>query len=273
MVTEHHTKKIAILGCGNMGGAIARGMQRAKLNFQYFCYTPEHDQAEALAAEIGGVCTHDLAALPPCDFYLIACKPQQHKDLAAALMPNLHKDAHLISIMAGIGLAKLRAIYPNANSITRVMPNLPCQVGLGAAGIVFEKTTDETIREQVRNIFRATSLVIDIADDALMHAVGATVGSGPGYFFEFARVLTNATIAFGIPEADAKKMITQLFVGSAEFLAKSGQTPEELRNRVSSKGGITAKALEVLQNANFEGLLTNMLAAAVKRSEELGAEY
>lgn len=261
--------KLAVLGCGNMATAILKGFAPTTKNFSYFLYTPTQTRAVILAKMTGGKAITKLSDLPSCDFYLIACKPQQFEVLAKDLNPLLSKNGVIVSVMAGVSTKTMMQKLPNAKKFVRTMPNTPCLIGEGVTGMFFTPNMTREEKKIVEEIFSAVSKVFVFDDEEMLDVTVAATGSGPAYVFEAALDIAQKMISLGMKKNTAFDMVKQLFKGSSLLMEKSEESPEELRKKVTSKGGTTEAALNVLWKEDLKGIFDRAIDAAYTRAKEL----
>jgi pyrroline-5-carboxylate reductase len=200
--------------------------------------------------------------------FVVALKPQAFREAGPALKPYVDAATLVVSIMAGTTIASLGEVL--GGHIVRAMPNTPAAIGRGITVAVAAKDVSEAQRETADGLLRATGLVEWVNDEGLMDAVTAVSGSGPAYVFLLAEELARAGVASGLPEALAIKLARETVAGSGELLHRSELSAAVLRQNVTSPGGTTAAALEVLMEKDgLQSLLTRAVAAATKRSKEL----
>jgi pyrroline-5-carboxylate reductase len=258
---------ILILGAGRMGGALIQGWRRAG------AFAPEQlivrDPALSDAAAVGGARLNPPdAALAEAGTVLLAVKPQIWRDVAAEAAPRLAADAVIVSIAAGVRSGDISAAFGGRRT-ARVMPTTAVAVGKGAASIV---AADAEARARAHAMFDPVGVAVDIADEALMDVTVAVSGSAPAYLYAFIEALEAAGEAEGLPAEASKALVRATLVGAAALLDQSGEDPAELRRQVTSPGGTTEAALKVLMGQGGLGpLAAKAVAAAVKRSKELGA--
>jgi pyrroline-5-carboxylate reductase len=260
---------IVLAGAGKMGGAmltgwLAQGVAASKL--AVIDPAPSSEIAELTAqglrinpaqADLG-----DVAAL------VVAVKPQMFLDAAPQLRALVTSSTLVLSIMAGVPIAKLSQAC--GGKVVRAMPNTPAAIGRGVTVAVAESGVEKSQRAIADALLRATGSVEWIEDEALMDAVTAVSGSGPAYVFLLAEELARAGIAAGLSPELATRLARETVAGSGELLHRSELSSETLRKNVTSPGGTTAAALEVLMgNGGFQPLLARAVAAAAKRSREL----
>ena len=196
-------------------------------------------------------------------------KPQIAGDVLPTVAAMVQSNTLVLSIMAGKTLSFLQAALPRA-AIVRAMPNTPAAIGRGITVAVPNAavTTEQRLRAQ--HLLAASGHVEWVSDEALMDAVTAVSGSGPAYVFLLAEALTHAGIEAGLPEALAGKLARDTIAGAGELLHRSPLDPSTLRKNVTSPGGTTAAALEVLMGSDaLDALMCQAVAAATKRSREL----
>ncbi len=215
--------------------------------------------------KLGVRVTQENAETAACDFLLLAVKPQVFVEAVASLR---HADRLpvVISIMAGKTRRAIRQSLPSAK-IARVMPNLPCAVGAGMAGMDTSELSEEE-RVFVEGLFRSVGQTAEV-EEALLDAVTGISGSGPAYVYLFLRALIRAGVAHGLTEERAKQLALQTIAGGVEMARRSERSPDELIAAVSSKGGTTVAALESFRKDDFEGSVLRAVDAAVCRAKEL----
>ncbi len=265
------TGSFGFLGYGNMGSAIAAGLlARGTLQSrQLWAYDPV---AERMAeAEKSGIqCAQTPQSLiTACDTLILAVKPQMLDDALAPVKQALPPGLRVVSIMAGISIAKLEERFGSSARIIRVMPNTPALVGAGAAALACNAACTDADAADARTIFESVGIA-EIVPESYMDGVTALSGSGPAYFFYLVECLVAAAVAEGLPEETAQRLAGQTLLGAGQLLVSSGKRPDVLREQVTSKGGTTFAALESFRSADFAGIVRNAYHAAAERSRELG---
>jgi pyrroline-5-carboxylate reductase len=264
------SKTIVLVGAGKMGAALlqgwlARGLDPAKLTV----LEPQPgDDIRALAAR--GVQINPADKSAEAAAIVIAVKPQVADSVVPPLAPMAGASTVAVSIMAGKTLGFLERALPHA-ALVRAMPNTPAAIGRGITVAVPNTRVSAAQRDLAHRLLAATGTVEWIADEKLMDAVTAVSGSGPAYVFLLVESLTRAGIAAGLPADLAAKLARETVAGSGELLHRSALDPATLRQNVTSPGGTTAAALEVLMAAadGLDPLLAKAIAAAAKRSRDL----
>jgi pyrroline-5-carboxylate reductase len=199
---------------------------------------------------------------------VIALKPQTFREAGRALKSFSGPSTLVVSIMAGTTIASIEAAC--GGSVVRAMPNTPAAIGRGITVAVAAKNVSTTQRAVADALLRATGSVEWVDDESLMDAVTAVSGSGPAYIFLLAEELARAGVEAGLPQELATKLARETVAGSGELLHRSDAPSATLRQNVTSPGGTTAAALEVLMGPDgMQSLLTRAVAAATRRSREL----
>ena len=179
----------------------------------------------------------------------------------------------MISIAAGIREATLRDWLGAGAAIVRTMPNTPAMVQSGATALYANPAVTDEQRSIAESILRAVGIAIWVDDESLMDAVTALSGSGPAYFFLFMEALQTAGCELGLPPETARLLTLQTAFGAAKMALESTEDAATLRQRVTSPGGTTERAIAVLQDGGFEALVGKALQAAATRSRELADEF
>ena len=262
--------RLVLLGAGKMGlamleGWLARGLDPRKLTIL------EPQPAKAVKALTRrGVALNPKGKPPDAAAVVIAVKPQSAPDAVPALRPFIGKSTLAVSIMAGRPLRFLEDALPTGTAIVRAMPNTPASVGRGITVACPNAKVTARQRKQTSDLLATIGTVEWTDNEALMDAVTALSGSGPAYVFLLAEAMANAGIAAGLPPALAARLARETVAGSGELLHRSDLEAALLRQNVTSPGGTTAAALEVLMGpGGFDALLTRAIAAATRRSREL----
>jgi len=268
-------KTICFIGGGNMarsliGGLIADGYPAGRLR----AADPAADQRKQLERLFGiRTFADNHAAAEGAGVLVLAVKPQVMHEVAGGLADVVQSARPLvISIAAGIRSADLERWLGGNAAIVRCMPNTPALVQSGATALVATPLVDEAGRELAESILRAVGLTLWLDDEDLMDAVTALSGSGPAYFFLVMEALQAAGEALGLPADSARLLTLQTAFGAAKMALESDEGPEVLRARVTSPGGTTERALEVLEAGELRGLMREALTAARDRARELATQ-
>jgi pyrroline-5-carboxylate reductase len=261
-------KTMAILGCGNMGKALGPGMAQVE-GLEFITFSPTGTRARELAELIQGRFISQVSELPPCDFYLVACKPFQFPELARELKGVLAEGSIVISVMAGLTCEKISALLSH-DRILRCMPNTPVSVGAGATGLYYSNSISEEERAYLASLFESNSKVFSFNQEEEIDIFTAFAGSGPGFIFEMANLLESHLSSYQIEGLNVRELIAQTFWGSSKLMLESTSTPfEELRNQVTSKGGTTEAGLKVMKENNLGQILRETTLQAIAKAKEI----
>jgi pyrroline-5-carboxylate reductase len=258
--------RIALIGAGNMGAALCRGLLNV---FPADALSASDHHAEKLRSlGVKKTSTDPNDILPLADFVILAVKPQSFRDLMRDLRVPLTKKL-IVSVMAGVTLARL-ARATGANAVVRAMPNLGAAVGHGVTGWVASKNVTREQKQLVQKILSSTGIAFELRSEAAIDNLTALSGSGPAYFFLLSEMLEREARRLGFSEDEARRIAEETFVGSAELLARGAGSAKSWRESVTSKGGTTAAALKTLKKHKFDATFRHAIEASRKRSRELG---
>ena len=262
--------RLVLFGAGKMGGALLEGWLRFGLDpAQVAVVEPKPSPQIAGLADRGLRLNPDGRAMTDADAIVIAVKPQTAAEAMPLIAPMLGASTVVISIMAGRTLQFLSGALPPARAFVRAMPNLPAAIGRGITVAVALRINDGQ-RALAQSLLSATGTVEWVEDEALLDAVTALSGSGPAYVFLLAEALAEAGVTAGLPQPLAEKLARETVAGAGELLRRSPLDAAALRESVSSPGGTTAAALEVLMGANgLTPLMIKAIAVATERSRKL----
>lgn len=269
-------KRIAFVGGGNMascllGGLIARGTLAATI----VVAEPLAEQRAKLEGRFGVVTRASGAdAVGEADVVVLAVKPQQMAEAARAIAPVVASRRPLvISIAAGIRLADLARWLGPGVPLVRSMPNLPALIDAGVSALYAGEDVSEEARMDAESILSACGRTVWVPAEEQMDAVTAVSGTGPAYFFLLIEALQAAAVDLGLDPATARTLCIETAQGAGRMAALSDVEPAQLRAQVTSKGGTTAAALEVLEAAGLRAILHEAVTAAARRSRELALDY
>jgi len=203
------------------------------------------------------------------DIIVLAVKPQNLADVMAEFKGKLSPRQLIVSIIAGKSIKSLREGLGH-NAIVRVMPNTPAQIGMGMSVWTAAKEVTQNQKEQAKAILGAMGEEIFAEDEAALDMATAISGSGPAYVFLFIESLVDAAIEIGLPADEARRLVLQTMLGSAEYAKKSGEELARLREMVTSPGGTTAEAMAVFEKSGFRDIIREATGAAYKKARQLG---
>ncbi|MGA9089092.1 MAG: pyrroline-5-carboxylate reductase [Bradyrhizobium sp.] len=260
---------VVLAGAGKMGGAMLSGWLTQGLDAKSVVVIEPQP-----ADDIRALASKGLRLNPPArdvgevTALVVALKPQMFREAGPGLKPFATPSTLVVSIMAGTTIAAIAEIC--GGGVVRAMPNTPAAIGRGITVAVAANNVGAAQRAIADHLLRATGSVEWVEDEGLMDAVTAVSGSGPAYVFLLAEELARAGVEAGLPEALATKLARETVAGSGELLHRSELSSATLRQNVTSPGGTTAAALEVLMGPDgMQSLLTRAVAAATKRSKQL----
>ncbi len=264
---------IAFLGAGNLASAIVRGLLDEKVcaPADLACTSKGGISAGKLAAETGITHEADLVRLlGAADLVIVAFKPQS-LTTADPRLAELTRGKLVLSVLAGKTLATLAKTFPHARNLVRTMPNTPAAIG--ASFTPYCSLTPLTLADRtlVGRLLDALGEYIAL-DEKYFDALTAVGGSGPAFLFEFVSGLRDAGIAAGLPDDVAYHAALETTLGAARLLARGDQSPETLRDKVTSPNGTTAAGLQVLATRQFRATLKETILAATKRAGELSRD-
>ena len=262
---------VGFLGFGNMGGAILRGLiGTGTITADRAVVYDVLEDKRAAAIDVGvGVASSPQALAQACDTLVLAVKPQSMAEALEQMRAGFSPKTLIVTIAAGISIGYIQERLGADARVVRVMPNTPALVNTGAAGIAVSGNCTEDDAATARTIFEAIGIA-ETMPEALIDAVTALSGSGPAYFFYMVECLVQAATAHGLDPDQATRLAAQTVLGAGRLMLESGEAPSVLRERVTSKGGTTAAALEAFRAGGFERLIAAGIDAAVARAKELG---
>jgi pyrroline-5-carboxylate reductase len=260
---------LVLVGAGKMGGAMLQGWLAGKLPPRKVAVLEPQPSKAIKALARRGVRINPKGPIDKVAALVIAVKPQSAPEVLPPLAPWIGAKTVVVSIMAGRTLGFLEAALPGA-AVVRAMPNTPAAIGRGITVAVGNRRVGAVARKLAGALLAATGSVEWVSDEALMDAVTAVSGSGPAYVFLLAEAMAQAGVAAGLPRALAEKLARETVAGSGELLRRLAEPAATLRQNVTSPGGTTAAALEVLMGRDgLEPLMTRAVAAATRRGREL----
>jgi pyrroline-5-carboxylate reductase len=264
---------LAFIGGGNMASAILGGLrQKGVPADQLQVVEPLAAAREQLAQQLGiqahaapGPFLHQAALV------VWAVKPQTFKEAAATVKPHTPQALHL-SVAAGIRSDSIAQWLGNER-VVRCMPNTPALVGRGMTGLFARAAVQDADRALVNQVLQATGQLMWVDQEPLLDAVTALSGSGPAYVYYFIEAMTQAGVHMGLSAEQAKNLAVATFAGAAQLAGSSQESPEVLRQRVTSKGGTTYAALTAMEDSQIKTHFMAALEKARVRAVELGDEF
>jgi pyrroline-5-carboxylate reductase len=264
---------IGFLGAGKMATALARGFVHAGLvqPAALIASDPVEPARAAFARETGGKATASNSEVATAaNVLVIAVKPDQVADVLAELRDVLTPEHLLISIAAGVTLAKIEGALKPGARVIRAMPNTPALVGASATAFAPGKNATPADAELAGKLFSAVGVALP-AKETLLDAVTGLSGSGPAYAFLMIEALSDGGVAAGLPRDVATRLAAQTLLGAAKMVLKTGQHPGALKDMVTSPGGTTIEGLHELEKGEVRAALINAVRAATEKSRRMGA--
>lgn len=258
--------KYGFIGCGNMGGALARAV--AKTTKDILVSDFDIQKAETFAKELGVIVSNNNDIAQNCDRIFLGVKPQVMAEMLSGIKKILSvKKPILISMAAGLSTQKIKELAGNM-PVIRIMPNTPVSVGKGVV-LYCANGVEQNIIDDFANDMAHCGKLYPI-DESLMDAGCSVSGCGPAFMYTFAAAVAKGGEECGLSQKQAIEFAAATMSGAAEMLLTSGKTPEELTNAVCSKGGSTIEGVNTLKNSDFENIVVQCIKAAYKRNQELG---
>ncbi len=267
--------EIGVIGAGNAAEGIIHGVLRNSvlLEDRILASDPNPDRRRAFEQRFHVATTDDNVQLVRDSYILLlAVKPQQYREAVAEFASQVREDHLVVSIMAGVSTAAIEACFPQIRArVVRTMPNLASHVGAGMAGVCPGRYASEADLLRAQRIFDAGGKSVHIQSEELMDAITAVSGTGPAYYYFFTEALMEAAKRIGLSPQYANLLAKQTALGAARMMLESGETPDVLREKVTSPGGTTEAAMACLRaNDVFEKIVAGIVAA-FNRSRELGS--
>jgi pyrroline-5-carboxylate reductase len=262
--------QLALIGAGKMGGAMLDGWLARGLDPATAAVVDPQPGVRVRGLAKRGLKITASPGRTKATVAVVAVKPQDAASVMATLKPIVRKSTLVVSIMAGRTLGFLQDFLPAGTPVVRAMPNLPAAIGRGVTVAVGNRHVAAGERKLATELLAACGVVEWVNDEKLLDAVTAVSGSGPAYVFLLAETLAGAATAAGLPHALAARLARETIAGSGELLRGSKLDAATLRKNVTSPGGTTAAALDILMGpGGFETLLETAVARATRRSREL----
>lgn len=262
-------QKIGFLGCGNMGGALARAAAKQTKHIMLSNRTAA--KAEALAGELGVQVTDNETLARDCDLIFLGVKPQMMADVLAELAPILAQRTDrfvLVSMAAGLKIQAIRRMVGGDYPVLRIMPNTPASIGAGMILTCGDGVTDEG-KAAFFAVMREAGL-FDELPETLIDAGSAVSGCGPAFVYPFVEAMADGAVACGLPRDKAQRYAAQTLLGAAQLILECGAHPGALKDAVCSPGGSTIQGVRALEQGGFRSAVMEAVIAAYEKTVELG---
>ena len=263
---------VGFIGAGKMATALARGFIRAEIVSpkEITASDPFDTARKSFAAAIGAkTVVANLDVAKAATVLILATKPDQVAAALAEISSAFSKNHLLISIAAGVTLAKLEGALPAGARVIRVMPNTPALVGAGASAFALGKSATAADGELARKLLSAVGVALQVKE-SLLDAVTGLSGSGPAYVYQFIEALSDGGVASGLPRDIATRLAAQTVLGGAKMVLETGQHPGALKDQVTSPGGTTIEGLHELEKGKMRAAVMSAVRAATEKSKKLG---
>ena len=258
--------KIGFIGCGNMGGALAKAVSLAGNAEKIFLADINIQKAENLAKEISAIVSDAKEIAAECDYIFIGVKPQMIADCFSDIKNDFKKPV-IVSMAAGVAVSDIKK-FSGIDSVIRIMPNMPVSVGSGVVLACAEGVTDEQ-----KDFFEQAMSKVGIFDwleEKFIDAASALSGCGPAFVYMFAQALADGAVACGLPRDKALLYAAGTLEGAAKMILQSDKHPEKLKDEVCSPGGSTIMGVKALEDEGMRGAVISAVIAAYNRTKELG---
>lgn len=265
--------KILIVGGGNMGRTYAESFIANHSVARQDLFILEHMEEKIpyfLDLGFEKIFIESGDFISEVDLVILAVKPQDIQGLFENLAPFMRPEQIVLTIMAGVTIAKIKASLPTTK-IIRAMPNLPAQVGMGMTGFTADPSVSRTDLFSVQNLLNTTGKSLYFDNEELLDGVTAISGSGPAYVYFFMQAMIESAQNMGFSATESEMLVEQTFLGAVHLLSNNNFTCKEWINKVASKGGTTESALVGFEENKLNEIIKDGLEKALIRSKELGA--
>ncbi len=263
---------VGIIGAGNMGEALIKGLLRSQLvrSYEVIASAKTRSRIHSLEKNYGIHTTlNNKVIMNASDTIILAVKPQNFEELSAEIKDEVTSDHLLISIAAGIDMQMLGKLFGKKPKLIRVMPNLPALVDQGVSAIYCAPKMAERYRRFAHQIFQAVGTTANINNEQLMDVITGVSGTGPAYIFALMEGMIQAGIKGGLKPKVAQDLVKQTALGSAILASQAETDPKGLRERVTSKQGTTWAAMNVFKKRKFWDVVEGGVNAATNRAKQL----
>lgn len=259
------SKTVLLVGAGNMGFAMMRGWIATNPELRMLVVEPVEALRNRAAAEgaIVGAGIADFSSEKP-NFIVLAVKPHLTAQVAAECAAFAAAGSVILSVAAGVATGTLATDLPRQAAIIRCMPNTPAAIGAGVMALFANDNVSVDARGAATRLMETSGMVLWLENEGQMDAITAISGSGPAYLFHFIEALSGAGQVLGLPQDTAAAIALQTVSGAAQLAAQSDTDPAELRSQVTSPGGTTAAALDVLRAPDGLTSLVKKAATAAR---------
>ena len=262
---------IGFIGCGSMGGALARAAAKAAPPAEILLSNRTRRKAEALAAELGAQAADNETIAARCRYIFLGVKPQMMAELLRSLAPTLRAREDrflLVSMAAGLSCGRIREMAGVPCPVIRLMPNTPAAIGAGVVQYCGLDASEEELAALAALL--APAGLVDRVEEGLMDAASAVSGCGPAFVYLFLEALADGGVACGLPRDKALAYAAQMTAGAARMALESGSHPGALKDAVCSPGGSTIQGVRALEARGFRSAAMEAVVAAWEKTLEMG---
>ncbi|MBO5315137.1 MAG: pyrroline-5-carboxylate reductase [Clostridia bacterium] len=258
--------KVGFIGCGNMGGALARAVSNV-LNTKVYIYDHNTEKSASFAKEIGAQISDSISIAKECDFIFLGVKPNVLPTVIEGIKDNLGGGV-IVSMAAGVSLEKIKGFVGDYPTV-RIMPNTPVAVGRGMISWCKSESVSERQSSDFEKIMSKAGRMLYI-EERLIDAATAVAGCGPAFVYMFAEALADGGVECGLPRDKALTLAAETIKGAAEMLLTTGKHPGQLKDDVCSPGGSTIEGVHALENGAFRADTIGAVTAAFEKTRKLG---
>lgn len=267
IIRQVHFMKYGFIGCGNMGGAIAKAFSRTT---KEFIITDRSGKAQKIAQELGCIYGTTEEIVTSCDAIFLAVKPQAMKQVLSSLVSWFQETKPLlISMAAGLSTAQIEQFAGGNIPVIRIMPNTPVAVSQGLIPYCCNDLVQQPVIDDFLSHMKYAGKM-DLLPEGLMDAVSALSGSGPAFVYLFADAMADGAVACGLPRQKAIEYAAQTLMGAASMMLQSSKHPSQLKDDVCSPGGSTICGIKVLEEKGVRGAVMDCICATYNKNLELG---
>lgn len=263
-------KTFGFIGCGNMGGALAKAVSEAGYKNDILLADINKERVNSLAEEISAEPSDVHTVAKECKYIFIGVKPQMIAECFGSITADLNSRADkpiIVSMAAGVAVSRITELSM-IDSVIRIMPNMPVSVGSGVV-LATSAGVSEELKSEFENAMSKAG-VFDWIEEKFIDAASAVSGCGPAFAYMFAQALSDGAVACGLPRDKATLYAAGTLLGSAKMILESGKHPEKLKDEVCSPGGSTIMGVKALEDEGMRSAAINAVIAAYERTKELG---
>ncbi len=256
------------IGCGNMGGALARALCRVTDPTNVYLANRSREKAETLSKELGANVSANETIARECDCIFLGVKPQMMEEMLRGIRPFLRERSTppvLVTMAAALAIGDIRRMADADCHIIRIMPNTPVSVGEGVILYACDEAVTEAEKRDFLHILKDAGMLVPMPEK-LIDAGSALSGCGPAFAQMFIEGLADGAVACGVPRADATRLAAQMLLGSAKLTIESGKSPGTLKEEVCSPGGTTIQGVRVLEERAFGGAAMDAVIASYEKT-------